>query len=955
MWLVRFFFLVNTALCYFIDEKYRDASVDVEFMEDKMRNVYISFAIDGYIYSSVIRMEKIQRLGRNSFTTYNAVYTKKQENIEKSSLPSLKEVFDDVHGWFIRENATGMLSGVLVDNSKIIHIKPKQFLFPGSSPSELIAFAADTDYPEYICKPLEDSPEILAFDEPLEDNRNYFEKAAEYFKTKAMYGRSEVRPEKTIYTRIKNSLPDTLRQIVFWWDPVRTDESPDEEGYSSYDAFEHPETPEEIAMRKKRLAVQKEIEALRNKMRGTCGKCTASGALKEKGRDIFKLAEEETDTAMEEQESEEEQTEISEDISHEEVYVEETVDRFSSIHENKSVHLHLSETKYNQTKEQDNSGYNGPGDSDESSSTLKNQSSFRVKTSAYADRDIYALIEDMSSLSIGSSEIPQEPTSKEILTQSSACVVVKDDLAVCSAEIGKEDYPDGKSTKTHMSSGVSQGKGIDSVLYTHQNKSDTKSPQKKKSGKTPSKLKGKKKNAQLIQEKKDRVIGNTFVTTRIPKSNKVLKKGEVVLMGIPYYSRTAEIESAIKPNIKYGFPVETKAIPVAVAIDSHYIEKLGSKREAVFSVLENMNIASRIYERSFNVLLYVSDIIIDQSAEWYTSSGSLVQKLDHFRRYRQRKKKKCMIYHIATASSKNTAQIGLAWRGTIGYTSTRNISASIYTENQFVTMAHEIGHNLGLFHDCDEDTCRASDRVNYPCNPCDGCDCRGKYIMNSKKVPNLLSFSPPTVREMSIILSNLDAEMPKAEDVTMPYPICGNGIVEMGEECDGGPFGDACCTPDCKLRLGALCSDANSGCCQGCQPAKAGTVCRKALDECQKKSVCDGVTSKCPASSFVQNKNKCSAGFCASGLCTNKDRQCVMAGDKYSIISALPGYSGCAMKCVNKKGKSVALPEKSFRDGTPCGWNGTCMQGRCTKDLGLAAITVLAFLIGLLLVGLALM
>ncbi|KAI5127566.1 hypothetical protein NEPAR04_1120 [Nematocida parisii] len=1011
MWLVRFFFLIGQVIGYFIDEKYRDVSVDVEFVEDDHKNVYISFGLGGYTYSSVIHMEKIQRLGRNSYTTYNAVYTKKQQRPDQSDIPTIKDALEDIAGWFIRENSTGMLSGVLLDNEKIIHIKPKQFLFPNSKSDELIAFIADSDFPEYVCKPLEPSADILGCEEPLEDNRGYFEKAGDYFKNKSE--NENTSKEEGISSKIKRFIPQGMRRLIFWWDPVNTGEDAENNEDSSYDAFNPPETLEERHARKRRLAIRREIEALRKKERENCGECTAQEILRKKQRGIEQSGSKkilnaleqlkeaiiedptkDTETIFEEEELEGISSELedltSSDIEYEE-YSSETIEdlldsktelekmeentreeydnytdkELSETHSIKPMATEILFSKETNWSSRTGSIYN------ETSDDYINYSSSKVDTFKHGVIDVPTICGQIDKNLVICSNVIEKVVEDKTFLESNIRHIENPEI-VNNKNLALRDANLKNNSKLEKSKEI-ETNAVDDAIKNNQNKENTenesptphlnkKRPERKQEnnakGKKYANLKRRKaipkNNSRLMQDKKDRVIGNTFVTTRIPKAGKTVKKGEIVLMSIPYYSQIMKIESEIQQNSTYGFPIEKKAIPVAVAIDKNYIQKLGSKREAIFSVLENMNIASRIYERSFNVLLYVSDIIIDSSAEWFNSKDSLMKKLDQFRKYRQKKKKKCMVYHIATATTQKALQIGLAWRGTIGYNSSRNISASIYTENQFVTMAHEIGHNLGLLHDCDADTCKASDRVTYQCNPCDGCDCKGKYIMNARKAPNLMSFSPPTLREMSIILANLDVEMPKVEDVTMPYPVCGNGIVEQGEECDAGPFGDACCTPDCKLRMGAICSDYNSGCCKGCKPAKKGTICKKSQNECHKSSMCDGITSKCPSVDFLPNNSKCSVGFCASGICTNRDRQCVLAGDKFSIISSIPGYNGCAMKCVNKKGHAVMIPSMSFRDGTPCGWSGTCVHGRCTKDLALAAFAVLAFLIGLLLVGILL-
>ncbi|OAG29077.1 hypothetical protein NEDG_01216 [Nematocida displodere] len=435
----------------------------------------------------------------------------------------------------------------------------------------------------------------------------------------------------------------------------------------------------------------------------------------------------------------------------------------------------------------------------------------------------------------------------------------------------------------------------------------------------------------------------------VPREPDTIQKGDGSFLGIPFFSKVKEISRSGRRNSTAPeHPVEKKAIPIAVALDSSFISKNGSVKSAMMFALETVNLASKIYEKAFNTQIYVTDVIIDRESRWFNSTGDLSRKLLQFTDYIKHKNKKCLIYHLFTGNKVNQ-KVGLAWVDVVGNNSKRNASASVLYQNQFITLAHEMAHNFGLVHDCDEASCKEASPTNYPCHPCHGCDCQGAYIMSRKSKQTLLSFSPSSHREMTAALLYLSTDLPRAEDVIMPYAVCGNGIAEKGEECDAGPFGDKCCTPLCKLRPGAECSDANNKCCKDCKILPRGTLCRGALNECQYDAICDGVSAQCPAQQFLPNRKKCASGFCAGGVCTSKDVQCVMAGDRAGIVSATPSHNGCQMSCVNLDGQSVLLKGKYFTNGTPCGWRGVCTKGYCEKDLRVAAMSFLVFLIGVFL------
>lgn len=80
--------------------------------------------------------------------------------------------------------------------------------------------------------------------------------------------------------------------------------------------------------------------------------------------------------------------------------------------------------------------------------------------------------------------------------------------------------------------------------------------------------------------------------------------------------------------------------------------------------------------------------------------------------------------------------------------------------------------------------------------------------------------------------------------------MCGNGIVEAGEECDPGLGNNStCCDPQtCKLTVGATCDPSSSTCCTSdCRLAPATQLCRKSKDDkCDVPEFCTGNSSACP-------------------------------------------------------------------------------------------------------------
>ncbi|KAG5646892.1 hypothetical protein DXG03_001968 [Asterophora parasitica] len=110
---------------------------------------------------------------------------------------------------------------------------------------------------------------------------------------------------------------------------------------------------------------------------------------------------------------------------------------------------------------------------------------------------------------------------------------------------------------------------------------------------------------------------------------------------------------------------------------------------------------------------------------------------------------------------------------------------------------------------------------------------------------------------------------------TISLQMCGNGIVEKGEDCDPGKGVDsACCDPEtCKFRPGALCDPESSPCCTGqCTFAPSTQVCRPSKDAlCDTAETCTGNSSTCPTDVVAPNGKSCGSDDlkCASGQCTS--------------------------------------------------------------------------------------
>uniref|UniRef100_A0A8D3DLZ7 ADAM metallopeptidase domain 22 n=1 Tax=Scophthalmus maximus TaxID=52904 RepID=A0A8D3DLZ7_SCOMX len=390
---------------------------------------------------------------------------------------------------------------------------------------------------------------------------------------------------------------------------------------------------------------------------------------------------------------------------------------------------------------------------------------------------------------------------------------------------------------------------------------------------------------------------------------------------------------------------ETKYIELMV-INDHLMYKkhrlsVGHTNNFAKSVV---NMADMIFKEQLNTRIVLVAMETWSADSKFNIDDDPMVTLKEFMKYRKDFiKEKCDSVHLFSGNRFHSSWGGASYMGGVcSLTKGGGVNEYGKTDEMAITLAQSLGQNIGIFSDKKRilnGECKCDDRWS-------GCimDDVGFYLPKR--------FSDCNVEEYHNFLNTGGGACLFNKPLKLfDPPICGNGFVEPGEECDcGSPTecareGDNCCK-SCTLTQGSKCS--NGLCCNSCQ--FMGVMCRDAVNDCDIPENCTGNSSQCPPNVHKMDGYTCEKeqGRCFNGRCKTKDRQCkyiwgekATAADKFcyeklNIEGTEKGNCGkdkdTWIQC-NKHGAHVLIDGDTdlgyVEDGTACGTDRVCFNHKC--------------------------
>ncbi|XP_048801292.1 disintegrin and metalloproteinase domain-containing protein 8 isoform X6 [Lagopus muta] len=381
-------------------------------------------------------------------------------------------------------------------------------------------------------------------------------------------------------------------------------------------------------------------------------------------------------------------------------------------------------------------------------------------------------------------------------------------------------------------------------------------------------------------------------------------------------------------------------VELVLVVDNEEFRKYKDLRRVQNRMKEIVNHVDKLYQ-PLGLRVALTGLEVWSNRDKITVSRKAEETLENFLRWRETdllKRKQHDNVQLITGIDFHDTTVGLAKKLAMCTRDSGGVNQdhSMDPIGAASTMAHEMGHNLGMSHDEDIADCHCP--VSKESG---GCVMAAKI---SLAYPRL--FSTCSEQDMWQFLEDPKTgcllNVPGADEL-YGEPVCGNQFVERGEECDCGrpeECSDRCCNATtCQLREGAEC--ARGDCCQDCKVKAAGVLCRASKNDCDLPEHCTGLSSECPEDVFQENGIPCQGGrgYCYNGACPSHAEQCRLLWGAAAQVAPDECFKHNSrqdrnLHCMTESGRKPCSP-KDVKCGTLL-----CMSDTSSPALGSGFFTL---------------
>lgn len=315
----------------------------------------------------------------------------------------------------------------------------------------------------------------------------------------------------------------------------------------------------------------------------------------------------------------------------------------------------------------------------------------------------------------------------------------------------------------------------------------------------------------------------------------------------------------------------TRYVELALVVDNLRYKFMKENETAVRAEMVELANLLDGYYKQLNIRVVLVALEIFKAANPFNVDGSAGEVLGSFVAWRKntllpKKRNDAGQLIVGRSTAYGAGVLGMAFVGTVCSVASAG-GINVYSDNSLpyfsTVVAHELGHNLGMKHDNGR------------------CTCDGKSCIMDAAATGSTSFSTCSGDDFETLVLQGGGvclmNQPVPSDV-VNVAICGNGILEEGEQCDCGLpeecTSKCCVAATCKFTSGSTC--AQGSCCNNCQIKVSGTSCRGSINSCDLPEFCTGESAFCPSDFYIMDGLPCenNAAYCYEGRCQTFDYQC---------------------------------------------------------------------------------